>query len=168
MRYQLLTRILAASPLIVAGCSGDSGASPTAPSIHPMTAVVSSAMVVVDGRDVSGMSVPQGHHGAFTHFEARIENGGSLEPGFEMWLHYEQPGSHGMMGSQGRAHLYDDGTHGDPVPGDGIYCLDDEAGQIGCQRADAPMGTYHYDFYGMGSRGDETNHRLVTVTVVGN
>jgi hypothetical protein len=29
------------------------------------------------------------------------------------------------------------------------------------------MGEYHYDFYGAGPHGDETNHCLVTVTVVG-
>lgn len=167
MRSRQMIRFLAPSLLIVAACSGDSGSSPTAPSIMPAATVVSSAKVVVDGRDVSGMNVPQGHHGAVTHFEARVEHDGSLEPGFEMWMRYEQPEAHGMMGTQGRARLFDDGTHGDPVAGDGIYCLDDDIGQIGCQRSDAPMGEYHYDFYGAGPHGDETNHCLVTVTVVG-
>jgi len=152
--------------LMTAGCSG-SGSSPTAPSPQFTSVALSSATVMVDGQDVSGTSVTQGHHGAATHFEAHVQHQGTLDPGFQVWMRYDQPDGHGMMGRHGSVALYDDGTHGDPVAGDGIYCFDDDMGDIGCQADDAPMGPYHYDFYGTGPHGDETNHCQVTVTVVG-
>jgi len=42
---------------------------------------------------------------------------------------------------------YDDGTHGDDVPGDGIYHYMDPDNQIGCHGTGAPTGEYRYTFW---------------------
>jgi hypothetical protein len=72
---------------------------------------------------------------------------------------------HGSMMNGGRMTLYDDGTHGDRMPNDGIYCYEDFGGEYGCHGANAPMGRHDYDFFGMDHSNGETNHMLVTVTV---
>jgi hypothetical protein len=154
---------IAGMALLLVACSGGDNSTSPAGSVE-MT--VTSAAVIVDGQTVNGMTLQNGHGGAAgTRFEARVEMPSGPVAGAEMWLRYERPGGMGgMMGGSGVVALYDDGTHGDGVPGDGIYCLDDVRGDYGCHGAGAPMGQYHYEFWGTHPHG-ETNHMRVTVTV---
>jgi hypothetical protein len=73
------------------------------------------------------------------------------------------------MGSghhQGRFQLYDDGTHGDHVPGDGLYCFEDFAAEYGCHGPKAQPGEYHYEFWGEHQQdGHHSNRHRVTVTL---
>jgi hypothetical protein len=78
-------------------------------------------------------------------------------------------GTMGHMGGymhQGEFYCYDDGTHGDPVPGDGIYCFVDEMQQYGCHSADARPGEYRYEFCGFDQHGHESNRMEVRVNLV--
>jgi hypothetical protein len=70
-----------------------------------------------------------------------------------------------MGNGPGPLYLYDDGTHGDPIAGDGIYCFDDEQGRFGFHMAGAPHGQYHYEFFGFDHHDHHSNHVMVTVTV---
>ena len=155
--------------ILLAACSGsgDSG-TPTSPAASPL--VVSNAAVFVGTQDVSGTTMPVGHNmGGTTRFEARMTMPMPSGAPTDMWVHYDRPGTMGMMGESGTVRMYDDGTHGDHTPGDGLYCLDDDrtgSQEIGCHGADAPMGTYHYEFYAT-EASHESNHVRVTVTVVG-
>jgi len=65
----------------------------------------------------------------------------------------------------GYMYLYDDGTHGDPTPGDGIYCYEDTQGQYGFHMANSPMGQYHYEFFGIDHDDHHSNHMQVQVTI---
>jgi hypothetical protein len=123
------------------------------------------ASVIVDGQTVNGMTLPTGTEVHGTRFRRRRDAIGARS-GAQVWLRYERPGTMGMMGKSGVVMLYDDGTHGDHAPGDGLYCLYDERDADGCHGSGAPMGDYHYEFWGSHSQG-ESNHMRVTVTVAG-
>lgn len=148
--------------LVAAARCGD-GDGPTSPSGAPV--VLSGASVIVNGQVVNGQTLPRGHgQGGSTRFEASLTLDGRPAPGQVVRVRFERPGP-GMMSSTGMFSLHDDGTHGDRVPGDGLYCYEDMAGQFGCHAEDARPGHYHYDFSGMHGGMHESNHAMVTVTI---
>jgi len=122
-------------PLLAVGCSGDGGSTPTAPAAPQLE--LASAEVVVDGRAAIGGVV---------------------------YCQYERPGGMGMHG-RGTFALYDDGTHGDGVPNDGLYCFEDDRAEYGCHGDGAGPGDYHYEFWGRHAAFGESAHRRVTITV---
>lgn len=152
---------------MVACSSGSDDGNPTSPSNPDL--VMTSADILVSGKSVAGGTFSQGHgEDSSTRFEAELMQNGQLAPGQMVWLTFDRPmgGGHGMMRHTDRVQMYDDGTHGDRVADDGIYCLEDFAGDYGCHRADAEPGEYHYEFYGVDATdGHETNHMNVTVTI---
>jgi hypothetical protein len=150
--------------LVLATACGGSNESPTSPVSTDL--VVRSAVVSVNGQSVGGQNLTQGHgDGDSTRFEAQLMAGGVPAPGQVMWLEFDRPRGMGMGHHVGRAQLYDDGSHGDRVAGDGLYCLEDVVGDYGCHSAQAAPGEYHFEFYGLHSDGHETNHLTVTVTI---
>jgi hypothetical protein len=150
--------VLAAAVLLGSlACDGDGG-SPTEPSGQNLSLVT--AAVSVDGTVYNGGTFHHAQgHGDSTRFEARLILGGMPAPGGQMWV----DSGRGMMNERFR--LYDDGTHGDPLAGDGVYCLEDFAGEYGFHHAGAPHGQYHYDFWGEHDDGGHSNHMDVTVQV---
>ena len=151
------------SALVVGACSGDD--SPTSSS--STNPVLTSAVLSVNGQVVNGMTVPQGHgQGSSTRFEATMTDmQGRPATGMSMQVQYQRPQGMGMMNPNGTMMLYDDGTHGDPMPNDGTYCYEDWTGDYGCHTQDSPMGQYHYEFWGMDAAGHQSNHMAVDVTV---
>jgi hypothetical protein len=144
--------------LTATACSGGGG-SPTAPESARLSVVT--AAVSVDGTVYNdGTYHSQGTDRQSTRFEARLMLDGVPAPGERTWVGYGR----GMM--NGRFPLYDDGTHGDPVAGDGLYCLEDFDGQYGFHHDNAPHGDYHYDFWGEHHDGSQSNHWNVTVHVL--
>ena len=79
-------------------------------------------------------------------------------------MRYQRP--MGMMNQSGTMRLYDDGTHGDRTPNDGVYCYEDSDGSFGFHMMDAAMGQYHYEFWGMDSGGHDSNHMSMAITLV--
>jgi hypothetical protein len=150
---------------LAASCNGDGISSPTAP--RTALVVLESATVSVGGQVVNGMTLPRGHgQGASTRFEAKIVDAqGRPMTGQTVSVRYQRPQGTGMMSSTGTMMLYDDGTHGDRVPGDGIYCYEDWAGDYGCHTASSPMGQYHYEFWGQDHGGQHSDHLTITVTI---
>jgi hypothetical protein len=150
---------------LVAACDGGDASSPTAPSSAPFA--LSSATVSVSGQVVNGMTLPRGHgEGASSRFEARmVDLQGRPVTGPTVSVRYQRPQGMGMMSSSGTIMLYDDGTHGDRVPGDGLYCYEDWAGDYGCHAASSPMGQYHYEFWGQDRDGRRCDPLTVTVTL---
>lgn len=150
------------------GCSdgnGDSG--PTVPQSREL--VLSNAVVSVNGDAVNGQTFPQGHGaGGSTRFEAEMMSNGSREPSATVWMQYDRPMGMNMMRHTGRLELYDDGTHGDHVAGDGLYCFEDSEGDYGCHAARAKAGEYLYEFYGFDDDGHESNHMTVRVNITDN
>jgi hypothetical protein len=127
---------------------------------------LSNATVSVNGQVVNGMSIaPSQAQGSHTRFEARLMGLDGPAIGQTVRVAYQRPqGMMGMMGSaSGVMILYDDGTHGDEFPHDGIYCTEDWDGHYGFHMNNAQMGTYHYDFYGMHDDGHQSNHMEVSV-----
>lgn len=145
--------------LAVAACGGGGGGSPTAPA--PARLSLATAAVSVDGTvyDDGATYHSQGTDGHSTRFEARLMLDGVPATGERMWVSF----GHGMM--NGRFPLYDDGTHRDPIAGDGLYCLEDFDGEYGFHHHGAPHGDYHYKFWGEHHDGSQSNHRLVMVHV---
>ena len=83
-------------------------------------------------------------------------------------MEYSQPGPNHrggpmMGGFQGTVLCYDDGTHGDDVPGDGIYHYMDPDNQIGCHGTGAPTGEYRYTFWCEDIHGQRSNDASIAV-----
>jgi len=68
-----------------------------------------------------------------------------------------------MGGFRGTVLCYDDGTHGDDIPGDGIYHYMDPDNQIGCHGTGAPTGEYRYTFWCEDIYGQRSNDLSITV-----
>ena len=163
-RIPLPLSILALALLAVA-CSDSNNSSPTAPNQPVM--VLQSASVSVNGQDVTnGTWNHGGHNATSTRFEATLMRDGMPAVGDMVYVDFEHPqGMNGMMHGNGRFQLYDDGTHGDHVAGDGIYCLEDSGMGYGFHHDDSPHGEYHYEYFGQNHQGHESNHMRVTVNV---
>jgi hypothetical protein len=144
------------------GCGGNDA--PTAPpgSVIALT----DARVMVNGEVVNGQTLPRGHGaGGSTRFEASFVVGDRPATGQAVRVQFDRPAGSGMMNMGGMFALYDDGSHGDRMPGDGTYCYEDTVGQYGCHTEDSRPGQYHYDFWGMHESMHESNHMRVTVTI---
>lgn len=150
---------------IAIGCN-----SPTAPEVAPtLTGLrLTGAQVVVGGQVVNGQTMQPGQmNGASTFFQATLTGPNGAALGEHVQVQYQTPGGGmgGMMGGEGILYMYDDGTHGDPIAGDGIYCYEDEQGQYGFHMQNAAHGQYHYEFYGLDHVEQHTNHMNVVVTI---
>jgi hypothetical protein len=151
--------------LLSSGCNGSS-VTPTEPATAELS--ITSAQVLVGSSVVNGQTLPQGHgEGESTRFEAQLMANGARATGATVWMQFDRPRGMGMAHHVGRIPLYDDGTHGDRVAGDGLYCYQDDVGEYGCHGGDAEPGEYHYEFFGEHPDGHETNHMLVTVAITG-
>lgn len=147
--------------ILTVGCSGD----PTGPEMSSM--MLTQPMVMVAGQVVNGQTLAIGHgDGASTLFQAHLlDAAGRPLAGAVVRVRYQRPGGMGMMGGRhGDFRLYDDGTHGDPVPGDGIYCFEDWEAIYGCHAEGLGAGEYHYEFWGEHD-GHQSNHHEVMVTL---
>jgi len=164
MPKQLLPGITIAAAALLAftltGCNGKEG--PTSP--EGSSLVLTRASLSVNGQVVNGQTLPRGHgEGGAARFETVLEEDGVRMTGGTVRVQHEVPG--GMMMGPAEFHLYDDGTHGDRTPGDGLYCFEDVQGQYGCHTSQAPLGSHHYDFMGTDGQGHKSNQMRVTVTI---
>jgi hypothetical protein len=164
------------SVLALVACSGDSQVMTSASAIpdssqgtgrdHGSSLEVSHAAVIVNGVPVQG-TVTRGT-GESALFQVRVTASMGLAGVGWVVMQFSQPGPnrHGgpmMGGYNGEVFCYDDGTHGDDTPGDGIYHYMDPGNQIGCHGLDAPMGEYHYSFWAVGKTGQRSNTAQVTI-----
>jgi len=83
-------------------------------------------------------------------------------------MEYSQPGQNHHRGPSrggyaGSVDCYDDGTHGDRIPGDGIYHYVDPEDNIGCHGINAPSGEYRYIFWCEDIYGQRSNTVAVTL-----
>lgn len=163
-------RLVFAAALLMGNiaCSDSGGtASPTAPAESVM--VLQTASVSVNGQNVTNSSWnPSSDPAQSTRFEARLLRNGMPAIGEMVYVTFDRPqGMGSMMGMnrQGRFALYDDGTHGDPTPGDGIYCFEDFTMDYGFHHSDCPYGEYRYEYFGQDHQGHESNHMRVTIQV---
>lgn len=167
-RSRHLERLLVAAGAAIlvaslAGCGEDGTvADPTNAEL-----VLVDATVKVGDDAIGGETVRLGHHPQGTmRFEARLtDHEHNPATGHVVRVEYEMPGM-GMMRHHGTFMLHDDGTHGDLVPHDGLYCFEDTAGEYGCHRTDAQPGEYHYEFCGIDPHGHESNRMQLKVTLV--
>lgn len=164
-RYSPLLAIILVAGVTI-GCN-----SPTAPEVAPtLTGLrLTGAQVMVGSQVVNGQTMQAGQMtGSSTFFEATLTAAnGAPALGQTVQVQYQTPGGGpgGMMNQQGLMQMYDDGTHGDPIAGDGIYCYEDEQGQYGLHMQDAAHGQYHYEFYGFDHDEQHSNHINVIVTI---
>jgi len=157
---------LALLPMFLAACS-DSSSLPTTPS--PPTSsgpVVTNPQVLVGGVPVQGI-VSRGTDQPGL-FRIHVQAPGGLATIRRVVLQYSQPGPnhHGgsmMRGFSGTVLCYDDGTHGDDIPGDGIYHYMDPENQIGCHGLNAPRGNYEYAFWCEDVLGQRSNTATLTI-----
>jgi hypothetical protein len=117
--------------------------------------------IAIQGRVTRGTGEP-------ALFRVHISAPGGLSTIQQVVMQYTQPSSnhHGgpmMGGFQGTIFCYDDGTHGDDVPGDGIYHFTDPQNQIGCHGLGAPSGNYEYRFWCEDIYGQQSDTATVTV-----
>jgi len=163
IRNLIETTTVAGLALQLFACGGGSSSNPVAPS--PTNFVLSSVTVAMNGQLVSdGMSVHRSTTaGGSTRFEAHLMDGAHAAVGDQANMRYGRP--MGMMNQSGTLGLYDDGTHGDRVPNDGVYCYEDSDGSFGIHMMDAAMGQYHFEFWGTDPRGHDSNHLSLAITM---
>lgn len=161
--------IVATILILAAGGCGQDGPTQPADSNAGILSL-SAAKVSVDGQSLDGLDIRQGDYTGSMHYEARLsDRHGNPVVGGQVQVRYGLSDMMGHMGGsmhRGEFYCYDDGTHGDPVAGDGIYCFVDDAQQYGCHRADASPGEYHYQFCGFDQHGHESNRMDVVVRLV--
>lgn len=164
LSFAVSALVVASLVLAAIGCSDDD-ARPADPVAADLT--LTQARVSIDGRSLDGQAVLQGDKAASVQYEARLtDHQGNPLAGGQVLVRY---GMQGMMGHDmhlGEFPCYDDGTHGDPMPGDGIYCFVDDGQEYGCHRADARPGEYHYEFCGFDQQGHESNRMTVRVSLL--
>jgi hypothetical protein len=165
MRIRLVVAVGVSVALALAVSCSDSSSSPTASTGRPQAPTVTDPEVLVGGVPMSGLAAVSGDESSL--FRIRPHAPGGLSSIRQVTLHYQQPGPNhhggGMMTSfSGTVLCYDDGTHGDEVPGDGIYSFMDPDDDIGCGRFHAPSGEYQYQFW----CEDVYGQRSETVSVV--
>jgi hypothetical protein len=157
---------LAILAMYFAACS-DSSSSPTTSSLAMSGApVVTNPQVMVGGMPVQGL-VSRGTDQPGL-FRIHVQAPGGLATIRRVVLQYSQPGPnhHGgsmMGGFSGTVLCYDDGTHGDDIPGDGIYHYMDPENQIGCHGLNAPQGNYQYAFWCEDMLGQRSNTATLTI-----
>ena len=156
----VLILTLGVSPLL--GCSGGGAKSPTEATSPTLT--LTNAAVMVNGQLINGMTLGRGNdQSGGWRFEAKMQKNGQPISGGTMQVWHETPGMSMMSGTHFM--LYDDGTHGDLAPGDGIFSYEDIHSEYGCLGRGAAMGEHHYDFSGTDGQGHTTNIMQVSVTV---
>lgn len=161
--FDLLVAVAFAA-LSVTGCDGSGPASPTSPQSDGVL-TLTAASVSVDGQVLQPGETfhhPDGPAQA-TLFQATLMGPYGPATGHVVEVRFRRPD--GMMNRNGAFRLYDDGTNGDPVAGDGIYCYRDPDGLYGFHHGRASQGRYHYDFCGLYANGAETNHWVVDIDV---
>ena len=162
-RTALPSLCLAAAVLValsLLACNGDGG-----PTSLGSTLVLTRATISVNGQVVNGQTLPRGHgQGGTARFEAVLEQDGVRVTGGSVTVRHDSPGGM-MMGNSRDFLLYDDGTHGDHTPGDGLYCYEDFQGEYGCHTNQAAMGQHHYQFHGTDGHGHQSNMMDVSVTI---
>ncbi len=170
-KIQTLSITTIAVALLVLSAGGCSENDPTQPAdSNAGDLTLSAAKVSVDGLSLDGQDFQQESHTGPVRYEARLaDHSGNPIAGGQVQVRY---GISGMMGHMngysyiGEFYCYDDGTHGDPIPGDGIYCFDDSAQEYGCHAVGALPGEYHYEFCGFDQHGHESNRMDVTVNLL--
>jgi hypothetical protein len=159
---------IAALVLTVGGCSQDDPTQPADSSAGDL--MLSAAKVSVDGQSLDGLDIRHGDYSGPVRYEAHLaDHHGNPVVGGQVQVRYRMSDMMGHMGRdmhQGEFYCYDDGTHGDPVPGDGIFCFVDDVQQYGCHRSDARPGEYHYEFCGFDQHGHESNRIDVRVNLL--
>jgi hypothetical protein len=129
---------------------------------------LSEAKITVNGQSLDGLAIRSGEHDGTVRFEARLADAhGNPVSDHRVRVRVEMPGGMGSMHHHmDEFFCYDDGTHGDLTPGDGLYCYEDADHEYGCHRADAQPGDYHYDFCGVDAHGQESNHMVMSVSLL--
>ena len=159
-------RAILAPAFVVAliGCS-DHMSSPVAPGQLPLW--MTNAQLSVGGAVVNGMTMNRNQvAGGSTFFQATLMGTSGAVPGARVQVQARRPGGLGMMSGPALMTLYDDGTHGDPVAGDGTYGFDDTVGSFGFHMPHAAFGEYHYEFFGLYHDGEHTDHMTVILNLV--
>jgi len=154
--------VAAAAFLTISGCGGGDEVA----GVGSSEIVLSEASATVDGHSINGQTIHGDDRSGFVSFEAHLVDGHhGPAPGHQVRVEYDIPAM-GMMRRTGTFMLHDDGTHGDVVPHDGIYCYGDVPGEYGCHGPDARPGEYHYDFCGIARDGRDSNHMKVEIVFV--
>jgi hypothetical protein len=158
--------VAAAALLALGGCSGGGGSSSggPVPAAGGSTVQLAGADILIGGQSVSGATITQGA-GPSTLFTTTLVDPANTTQVRTMSMDYPAHSSMGMMGYMDTVQLYDDGTHGDLVPGDGRYSYMDVNGHIGPDGTDCPRGDYLYTFHGTDIMGHDTNSIDCHVTV---
>lgn len=161
MRYLLSMAALGA--LTLAAC--DDGTDPVAGSqtLGHLTTSIASVRVTA-GNTTMGDAALQGEQGP-TMFQVQLEDRDAmtLSNVESCQIHYDLPARMPGMRRRGVADCYDNGSHGDDVPHDGVYHYRDDDDSVGCGRSWMPTGEYLYDFVCHFTNGS-TSERSVAVT----
>ncbi|NIM13468.1 MAG: hypothetical protein GTO45_15250 [Candidatus Aminicenantes bacterium] len=75
---------------------------------------------------------------------------------------------HGMMNHMGQITLWDDGTHGDHIPGDGWFTMEDDMIQMMSMMGNnwnQIMGSHEFEIYCLDEDGNESNHITVHMDI---
>jgi len=160
-RFVLFATVVGISALLC-GCSGGDGGGSSG--LIQSSVSLAGADVMVDGQSVVSLTIQSGS-GSSTLFTTTLVDPADRDRIRQVQMEYPAHSSNGMMDHRSTVLMYDDGTHGDPIPGDGTYCYLDTDGHIGPHGDGCPDGEYTYRFHGDDRSGHETNWIECRVTV---
>ena len=145
--------LLLCFPVLLISCSEDNG---TTSKQVPFPQSVS---ISIGGQNVTNTAINSGM-GNSTLFVARPSR---VEPGLTVWVKFK--GSSMMSTGSGMFQMYDDGTHGDRIPGDGEYCFENFNEAPRMHMGNAMSGHYTFEFYCQDSNGNHSSHNNAWVDV---
>ena len=118
-----------------------------------------SVTISIAGQNVTNTAIRTGMANS-TLFVARPSR---VEPALTVWVKFSGPSM--MNPGSGMFQMYDDGSHGDRIPGDGEYCFENfnEAPRI--HMGNAMSGHYTFEFYCQDSSGNHSMHNNAWVDV---
>jgi len=117
------------------------------------------AAIIINGSDMTNGTMSNPNQGDLMTLKAEFsdpQGNHTIRMAAASYTH-----GHGMMNHMGEITLWDDGTHGDHVPGDGWYTMEDDMLQMMSMMGNHwnnIMGSHEFQFYCLDEDGNESNH----------
>jgi len=161
----LIFGLLIMGLFILAQCD-DSGNNDDGNTEHGDPPAAIEGQLFVNGAEVTGKTIRDPNQGDRLKLRAHFsdpQGNETIRIAFARYSHHR-----GMMQHMGDYTLWDDGTHGDEIAGDGWYCYEGEIGNMMSMMGvnwGHHWGMHEYEFYCYDYDDNESNHLTVGMDI---